>query len=229
MIFRKNEPSCLKNLGNINSVGIAYAKVGVNRYIFYTTNQRNIRRYEITTETDVHVAGGIDTADNGNPYPGKVDGIENNAKFLRILDLRYNPYDNYLYIGDDGGTYYGTTYTPSLRRMNIHTLQVTTVVSDVTIAGYATSAGTQCPFNITFDYSGNVYYGGQHYSYGVKKFDISTMTQSGYIAPGEFTPINENNYVFGIVWDNSWNGYLIHNHDLYFLIMIYLSLVIKFI
>ena len=74
-----------------------------------------------------------------------------------------------------------------------------------------TGPGNQCPYNITFDYSGNVYYGSQHYGYGVKKFDIQTMTQSEFIGTSEFTPRNENNYVFGIVFDNSWNGYLIHS------------------
>ena len=35
-----------------------------------------------------------------------------------------------------------------------------------------------------------------------------------FIGPSEITPRNDNHYVFGIVFDNSWNGYLIHQHSL---------------
>ena len=162
------------------------------------------------TEADVLIAGATDTNDNGAPAIGRVDGLGTNVKFVLIYDLRYSKYDNYIYIGDNS---YSTDYTPALRRLNVYTQQVTTVVSDVTIAGH-TGPGNQCPYNITFDYSGNVYYGSQHYGYGVKKFDIQTMTQSEYIGTSEFTPRNEDNYVFGIVFDNSWNGYLIHSHSM---------------
>ena len=82
------------------------------------------------------------------------------------------------------------SFTPRLRRLNVYTQEVTTVVTDVTLSLYDSGAGNQCPYNFTFDNSGNVYYGCQHYGYGVKKFNIETLTQSAYISPGEFTPRN---------------------------------------
>ena len=139
----------LKNLGNIG-IAITYVKLGTKRYVYYITNSnRNIRRYDLDTDADVLIAGGTDTNDNGAPLPGRVDGFGTNVKFVLIHDLRYNKYDNYIYIGDNGNS----SFTPSLRKLNVYTQEITTVVSDVTITGH-TGQGNQCPFNITFDYSG---------------------------------------------------------------------------
>ena len=206
----------LKSFGS-NSEGIfTYVKLGTKRYVYYTSNSsRNIRRYDMDSEVDVLVAGSTDTTyDNSSPAPGIVDGISTNVKFVMILALKYSEYDNYIYIGDNQLNNAQYSFTPRLRRLNVYTQEVTTVVTDVTLSLYDSGAGNQCPYNFTFDNSGNVYYGCQHYGYGVKKFNIETLTQSAYISPGEFTPRNENNYVFGVVFDNSSNGYLIHSHSM---------------
>ena len=205
----------LKSFGS-NSEGIfTYVKLGTKRYVYYTSNStRNIRRYDMDTDNDVLVAGGTDTTYNNSPAPGQTDGFGTNVKFVMILALKYNDYDNYIYIGDNQLNADGYSFTPRLRRLNVHTQQVTTVVNDVTLSNYATSEGNQCPYNFAFDNSGNVYYGSQSYGYGVKKFNIQTLAQSGYIAPGEFTPANSDNYVFGVAFDNSSNGYLIHYHSM---------------
>jgi len=205
----------LKSFGS-NSEGIfTYVKLGTKRYVYYTSNStRNIRRYDMDTDNDVLVAGGTDTTYNNSPAPGQTDGFGTNVKFVMILALKYNDYDNYIYIGDNQLNADGYSFTPRLRRLNVYTQEVTTVVNDVTLSNYATSEGNQCPYNFAFDNSGNVYYGSQSYGYGVKKFNIQTLTQSGYIAPGEFTPANSDNYVFGVAFDNSSNGYLIHYHSM---------------
>ena len=94
-------------------------------------------------------------------------------------------------------------------RLNPFTNYTSTVVSNtkITSPNYGDRPG---PTHIQFDLSGNVYYGCTLRSYGVKKFDIQTMTQSEYIKPGEFS----GTYTWGVIWDNSNNGYLIHSYGM---------------
>ena len=199
-----------------NGRGImTFVKLGVRRFIYYArTDGHVIRRYDIENDLDSFVAGSLDTLNAGSPYPGRVDGKGSNVRFTLMSDIRYNPYDGFIYISCLKRTWNGVEIPPSLRRLNPITSEVTTMVQDTTLSGHASTSGSQSPINFSFDNSGNVYYGSSHYGWGIKKFDIATLTQSSFIGGGELSSLSQSDddYTFGIVWDNSNNGYLIHSH-----------------
>ena len=187
---------------------MTYAKLNNKRYVYtVSTDLRQIWRYDLDTTDYIQVAGGTDTIDGGSPVQGHADGYVGTSRFFLISDMKYSPYDNNIYIGNNS-TDSGVSNS-TLMRLNVYTNYVTTVVSNTEITGYGESHG---PTYISFDTSGNVYYGSSSTSYGIKMLNIETMTQSGFIAPNELVP--GTTLTWGIVWDNSENGYLIHNHGM---------------
>ena len=188
---------------------MAYAELNAKRYIYTVKgNGREIWRYDIDTTSYIQVAGGTDTTDNGNPYTGLSAGYVGTSRFFLISDIKFSKYDNYLYIGNDDYST-GASSPGSLMRLNPYTNYTSIVVANTTITG-ANFGDREGPQHIQFDLSGNVYYGCTLRSYGVKKFDIQTMTQSAFINPGEFP----GTYTWSVIWDNSNNAYLIHSYGM---------------